>query len=46
MNRELETLTNSDDTSILRVLLHTIHGLSPVAGNSMDFLAAEDDAEF
>ncbi|MEP6710737.1 MAG: hypothetical protein ABJA64_03375 [Candidatus Saccharibacteria bacterium] len=46
MNDEQDTTLNTDDVSVLRVLLHTIQGISPVAGNSLDYIAVEDELEF
>lgn len=37
------TNTNSDDVSVLRVLLHSIKGISPVS--STEFLATVADEE-
>jgi len=46
MNDEQNTTLNTDDVSVLRVLLHNIHGISSVAGNPLDFAPIQDDSEF
>ncbi len=39
-----ETTMSMDDMSVLRVLLHNIHGIKPVSGNPLqDFLALEEE---
>lgn len=40
---ESGSIMNNDDVSVLRVLLHTIKGISPVAGSPMDFVPIEED---
>ena len=41
---EIDEITmNTDDMSVLRVLLHTIKGISPVAGDTLDFVPIADD---
>ncbi len=37
--------TNSDDASVLRVLLHTINGISLVAGGVLELVPVEDDTD-
>lgn len=39
-----DSTMNTDDVSVLRVLLHTIKGISPVAGGPMDFIPIEADS--
>ena len=39
---EQDSTMNTDDVSVLRVLLHTIKGISPVAGGPMDFIPVEE----
>lgn len=46
MNQEQDTTLNTDDVSVLRVLLHTIRGISPVAGSELEFVPADDELEF
>lgn len=41
---EQDNSMNTDDVSVLRVLLHTIKGISPVAGSPMDFIPIEADS--
>ena len=40
-----ETQTNSDDVSALRVLLHSIHGISPVSTTDFVMVPASDEDE-
>ncbi len=42
-NTHSTSVTNSDDTSVLRVLLHTIHGSSPVS--TTDFERVNNNAK-
>lgn len=46
MNDEQDTTLNTDDVSVLRVLLHSINGISPVAGNPLDFAPIDDEPGF
>jgi hypothetical protein len=38
-----QTTLSMDDTSVLRVLLHTIAGIKPVAGSPLDIFSIEDE---
>ncbi len=44
MAEEKQTqITNSDDISVLRVLLHTIKGISPVASTELASISVDED---
>lgn len=36
---------NTDDVSVLRELLHTLHGLSPVSSTQLAVVPAEDESD-
>ncbi|HRF28027.1 MAG TPA: hypothetical protein PL051_00070 [Candidatus Saccharibacteria bacterium] len=38
-----ESTTNLDDISVLRVLMHTIHGISPVSSLQYELAPIEDE---
>lgn len=40
---KLTQITNSDDLSVLRVLLHTIKGLSPVSSTELAVVTADEE---
>lgn len=40
---KLTQVTNSDDLSVLRVLLHTIKGISPVSSNELAVAVADEE---
>lgn len=44
-NNIINTTTSTDDASVLRVLLHNIKGISPVAGPRLDFVPVEEELQ-